>query len=125
MKKKWTTKTIEDKKVDFFPMFEVDWKTQDVNCQKLMMRIDGSDYTFNYDLFLMLCYTIANEEQRKRFANIEMRGVSEIPYDVTFKISKEEKEKGIAKRRITLPVDELIINLASQEAMKSKFLKRA
>ena len=122
-KKKWTIISKDKKKLEFYPMFEI---TPDgkVEAQTVLIKEGKNKYTLNYLDLLMFCYFIGNEEQRMSLLDIQSKKIVEIPFDVTFKISKQERIKGVAKRRVVLPVDELVVSLARAEAQKSMFLKK-
>lgn len=117
MIKKWHIKTAEGKIADFYPVFISDIQGN-VECKVIKMKVDGNEYTFNYENFLMFCYFVGNEEQRRKLALIEGKAVREIPYNVTFSLSPEEKKLEIVKRRITLTIDELIASYCRNEAQK-------
>lgn len=121
--KKWTLKSKNDKKLDFYPHFIVDEKNNQVVCDIVTIKEGENKYILNYLDLLVFVYEIGGEEDRRKLARINLKQITEIPFDVTFKISNEEKGKGIAKRRVMLPVDQLIIYLAKGEAKKMAFLK--
>lgn len=133
-KKGWSVRTVDQKNnVWFYPFFESVHQDQsiatladrEIECRYVDIVIDGKNYRFNFlDLF-MFVYYCANEELRQQLALRHERKVNYIPYDVTFKISKEEKERGSARRRIELPVDEIAMAVARNESMKymQKFLR--
>ena len=123
MKKKWLIKTKNGKKVSFYPVFAVNTQG-DIEAKDVIVKEGENEYILNYlDLF-MFCYFIGNEEQRRKLLNLQMRTIREIPYDVTFVVSSEEKDKGVAKRRIVLPIDDIIHYYALMEARKSQALKK-
>lgn len=138
-KKRWQVRTINDKtNVEFFPVFEAkqaeDGKTvhdiasydgKDVECTRIEVTVKdkkGKDRTliFNFLDLYMFIYFVASEELRQNLQQRYEREVNYIPYDVTFRIDKEEAQKGVAKRRIELPVDELTMAIARNEAWKVK-----
>ena len=121
--KKWSIKTLEGKKVDFFPVFVANEKG-DAECIKVILKIDGENYTFPYLEILMFCYMIGNEEQRRKLTNIQFKKVTYLPYNVSFKISEQEKKEGMARRRIELPVDNIIASYFKGEAQKAIFKKQ-
>lgn len=129
-KKYWRIVSKEGTKLEFFPIFEVspDGDKQ-VEARFLEMRFEdqNGDYkTFTFDwlnMYMFMYYT-ANEELRKNLAIKYERKVNMIPYDVTFKISEDEKQMGIAKRRIELPVGELEMAIARDEAMRLLFISK-
>lgn len=122
-KKKWVVKTLENKKVSFFPIFVSDTQGE-TKCTRVKVKIDENEYTFNYLDLLLFCYFIGDEEQRRKLSNITMKTVREIPYDVSFKIDDKEKRTGIARRRIILPIDELMAAYYRNEAQKEVMKKR-
>lgn len=119
-KKEWKLKTKNDKTLTFFPKFGVNEEKETI-CQTVIMREGDNEYIINYLDLMMFCYFIGSEEHRMKLANTELKKVREIPYDVTFKISQDEKKAGIAKRRIVLTIDELIAAYCRNEAMKQNF----
>lgn len=137
IKKRWKLRSINDKtEVEFYPVFELtqseDGKTtfdvasmadKDVECTRIEVSIpDGKggrkELVFNYlDLF-MFVYFCANEELRQQLQMRYERQVNYIPYNVTFNLDAEEKQSGTARRRIELPIDELTMAIARDEAMR-------
>ena len=120
--KKWTIKTLEDKKFNFYPVFISDTQGT-VKCERVIMKEGENKYTFNFLDLLMFVYFVGDEEQRQKLLNVQSKIIKEIPYDVTFKIDKMEKETGIAKRRIMLPLDGVIAAYCRDEAKKIVFKK--
>jgi len=121
--KKWFLKTLEGEKVSFYPVFIVD-SQNNIECQRVVIKIDENKYTFNFLDLLMFVYFIGDEEQRRKLTNIEMKTIREIPFNVTFKIGEREKKEGIAKRRIMLPIDNLIAAYCRDEAKKFTFKQK-
>lgn len=122
MKKTWTIKSIEGKKIDFSPIWEVYEKPnnegKDVECKAVQLEIDDKKYTFNFLNLYQFMYFIANEELRQGLLQRYERRVNKIPYDVTFKLTSEEQKEGMVKRRIELTIDELTMAIARNEAFK-------
>lgn len=140
IKKRWKVRTINNKTdVSFLPVFTVNRpgdvassmtfdtpiaSDKEIECTHINVSIPyhGKDIelTFNFLDLYMFIYFCANEELRQQLQMKYERQVSYIPYDVTFRIDKEEKEKGLAKRRIELPVDELVMAIARNDAWKMR-----
>jgi len=120
--KKWELKTLENKKISFFPVFIPDAQG-DIKCERVKLKIDENTYTFNYLDLLLFCYFIGDEEQRQKLSNIQMKTVREIPYDVSFKLDEKEQKTGIARRRIVLPLDEVLASYIRNEAKKALMKK--
>lgn len=118
-KKYWRVGAKDGKKLEFFPIFEVNGETGDTEARYVEILTDGKySVVMNWlDLF-MFVYFVANEELRRNLAARYERNVNMIPYDVTIKVSPEEAKSGIAKRRVELPVDELTMAIARNEAWK-------
>lgn len=125
-KKKWNLKSLEGKVFNFYPVWgikdipegQINVNDKDVECVQVILEYDGKQHTFNYlDLFMFMYFT-ANEELRQNLIARQERKVHEIPYDVSFNLSEDEKQAGKAKRRITLTVDELTMAVARNEALK-------
>ena len=122
MKNKWTIKAGNGKKVEFEPVFKVyenpTQEGKDVECSDIVMRIDDKEYVFNFINIFQFIYFVANEELRQQLQTRYQRRINRIPYDVTFKLSKDEIDAGMAKRRIDLPIDEITMAIARNEAWK-------
>jgi len=125
-KKGWSVRTVDQKNnVWFYPFFELNTKEnlaevadREIECRYVDVVIDKKTYRFNFlDLF-MFVYYCANEELRQQMALRYERKINYIPYDVSFKLSKEERQEGSAKRRIELPIDELAMAIARNDSMK-------
>ena len=123
IKKKWTIKTLENKKFYFYPIFLTNAQGE-TKCERVIIKEGENEYTFNYLDLLMFSYFIGDEEQRQKLMNIQMKTIKEIPYDVTFKLDEREKSSGIAKRRINLPIDGLIAAYCRDEAKKFTFKQK-
>ena len=122
MKKKWTLVSKNNKKLDFYPHFIAD-KEDKTHCDTVTIKEGENEYVINYlDLFLFV-YMIGEFEQRRKLANFKSKKVRKLPYDVSFKLSEEEKSKGVANRHIVIPVDDIIMAMAQWEGHKLNFLK--
>lgn len=121
-KKYWRLHSKEGQTMEFFPVFEVNDETHEVEARWLELKTtkDGKEnkMTFNWLDIYMFVYFTANEELRRQLASRYERQVNYIPYDVTLQLTPEEKASGIAKRRVELPVDELTMAIARNEAYK-------
>lgn len=117
-KGKWKIKSNKGEVFEWFPIFTVDRESGEVKCESIQMTFNGEDHVFNFDNIFMFIYFIANEEMRRQLSLRYERRVNYIPYDVLFKLDKQEIEKGEAKRRIQLPIDEITAFYAQQEGMK-------
>lgn len=136
-KKQWAVHTVNTgESVKVNPIFEVAKKEgdtttlgvpslsdKDVECRFVEFIVkdeSGKDklMVFNYLDLYMFIYFCANEELRQQLQQRYERVVHQIPYDVTFKISEDEKKSGEARRRIELPVDELTMAVARNQSMK-------
>lgn len=120
--KYWKLKSAQGKAFEFFPVFEVDDKQQElkVECKKIDIKVDGKIYTFDFANLYQFIYFIANEELRRSLLLRYERKVNYIPYEVTFKLTEQEKQTGIAQRHIELTVDEITMAIARNEALKIK-----
>ena len=116
----WRLKPVAggSKAFEFRPTFIVSEDTDEVETRWIDIKVDGKVYRFNFlDIFMFIYFT-ANEELRRGLAYKQMKKVTHIPYDVTVKLTEEEKKKGTAKRRIKLRVDELTMAVARNEAQQ-------
>ena len=102
----------------FTPFYEEN-ELKETLCDNVLIEIKGEKYYFNYLDLQIFCYMVGNEEQRMKLANFQSRKIREIPYDVEFKLSVEEKINGTAKRRIMLPVDEALLHVVKGEKFKN------
>ncbi len=122
-KKNWKIRSKEGEQVDFYPIFEAITKPEDTSalagdmeCTFIQMKVGDKTMTFNYlDLYMFL-YFISSEELRVNLAKRYERNISMIPYEVSFTLDREEKEKGFAKRLIQVPVDEISMVYARGKA---------
>lgn len=64
----------------------------------------------------MFIYYCCNEERRQELQLRIQKQITEIPYEVTFKLDRGEIAAGMAKRLIKLPVDEIAMALARSES---------
>ena len=122
-KKHWGITSKEGVRLNFLPIFETNEETGEVETRylKLSFKDDkgkDTELTFNWLDIYMFVYFASNEELRQNLAARYEREVKYIPYDVTIQISPEEKAEGTAKRRVELPVDELTMAIARNEAYK-------
>lgn len=121
-KKHWGITSKEGKRMNFLPIFEAneEGEIETLFVKQYFTDEKGveHDFTFNWLDIYMFVYFVANEELRQQLAARYERKVNYIPYDVTFTLDAEEKAKGMAKRRIELPVDEVTMAIARNEAWK-------
>jgi len=124
VKKSWSIYSKEGIKLDFLPVFEVNKDNGEVETRYLKLNFKDTktkkeqEFTFNWLDIYMFVYFTSNEELRQNLASRYERKVNYIPYDVTFKLTDEEKASGVIKKRIELPVDELQMAIARNEAFK-------
>jgi hypothetical protein len=115
--------------LEFYPMFEVSEDTNEIECRFIEMKFRDDrnhDHSFTFDwlnIYMFMYYT-CNEELRQGLAQRYERKVNYVPYDISIKLSPDEIASGQAKRRVELPVDELTMAIAREEAwgilMKNK-----
>lgn len=123
-KKAWRLNSLDNTgTLQFFPIFEKNDETGDIEARYLELsfldeRGKPKKMTFNWLDIYMFMYFTCNEELRKNLAARYEREVSYIPYDVTIKVTHEDANVGIVKRRVELPVDELQMAIARNEAFK-------
>lgn len=128
-KRNWKVRDVSGKtNIAFTPVFEikapengdVDVEQKEVECRYVDIEIeqDGkkTELTMNYLDMFMFIYMCANEELRQQLQMRYERKAGQIPYEVTFSLSEEEKKSGVAKRLITLNVDEITMAIARAEA---------
>lgn len=124
-KKQWRITSKEGKLLEFFPIFEAkeDGNVEATNIQFKFIDEKGREQvmTFNYLDIYMFMYFTANEELRQSLAGRHERMTNYIPYDVQIKLNDKEKAQGYANRRIELPIDELTMAIARNEAWKLWF----
>lgn len=121
--KTWKIKSSNGTIFEFYPTFIYDGKEDKIKCNDVMIKVNDKEHWFNFLNLYMFVYFVANEELRQSLALRYERQINYIPYDVLFKLSPEEKKEGIVKRRIELPVDQLAMAIARNEAFKLKSLK--
>ena len=126
-KKAWGITSVEGTRLDFLPIFEMNAESKEIETRYLKLHFSEGgrehEYTFNWLDIYMFVYFACNEELRQQLASRYEREIKYIPYDVTIKVTEAEKEEGLVKRRIELPVDELQMAIARNEAFK--MLKKA
>lgn len=133
--KKWKVRTADaTKEISFYPTFEVKKKQEDmigvasdkdVECSFVDIEITDDkgavqSMRMNFLDLYMFVYFIANEELRQSLQMRRERKINNIPYEVTFKLDPEEIKRGMAKRLITLGVDEIAMAMARSEAQLLK-----
>jgi hypothetical protein len=126
-KKVWNIKSKEGKSLKFIPHFKVgrgEEGQDEVLAERLEIYVDNERFTMHFEELMMFVYMVGNEEQRQKMANYYRRDIQYIPYNVTFKITPEEKEIGIAKRRIELPIDKAIIFFEREKMMGRKLKQK-
>lgn len=136
-KKGWTVKTADGQKdIKFIPIFKVTETpegtayagglTKEVECRLVDIFVPDENgkelnYQMNYPDLFMFVYMCADEELRRQLQMRWDRQATSIPYEVTFTLSPDEIQSKMAKRLITLTVDE--ITLAIARAGANKLLK--
>jgi hypothetical protein len=106
----------------FYPVFMINEETKEVECRTLEMTFetDHKEHKFVFDwlnIFMFIYYT-ANEELRQQLASRYERKVNYIPYELTIPVTPEDARVGNVKRRVELPIDELTMAVAREEAWK-------
>ena len=114
-KKRWIAKTIDGKTLEFFPVFKV-VDNGEVECQYCIIKAGGVEYKLNFDLLLMLVYTVDKEEERRKLMMAMVKNVRHLKYEVNSILTNEEKQSGTAVRIVEIPIDEAIVEIAKQEA---------
>lgn len=127
-KKYWRVSTKEGMVAEFFPVFEVNEESKEIEARFVEVKTTDPEgkvhaITMNWLDLYMFVYFACNEELRRNLAMRYEKQVNYIPYDVTLQLSPEEKETGICKRRVELPVDELTMAIARNEANLIMFKK--
>lgn len=129
-KKHWEVRSIDRKtEISLNPVFmlvkpdgqDIDPEAKEIECRYIEVEIkhEGNikhSFVMNYLDIFMFIYMCANEELRQQLQMRYERKSGQIPYEVTFSLSEEEKNSGIAKRLITLTVDEITMAIARAEA---------
>jgi hypothetical protein len=131
LKKHWRVGSADKlTQLDFQPIFDVatppegqdiDPNSKEVECRFVDMTIKAKDgkqmnVRMNYLDMFMFVYMCADEELRQQLQMRYERQAGQIPYEVTFSLNEDEKKTGIAKRLITLTVDEITMAIARSEA---------
>jgi hypothetical protein len=129
-KRHWDVRSVDGKtEISLNPVFyisapengDVDVEQKEIECRFIEIEIkhEGKvvhSFTMNYLDYFMFAYMTANEELRQQLQMRYERKAGSIPYEVTFSLSPEEKTSGVAKRLITLTVDEITMAIARSEA---------
>lgn len=123
VKKNWKLQSKDGAVFSFFPVFEYSKENDFVDCELVEVEIENKDgttakHTFHYLELYLFIYFCANESIKRTLEMRYERKIKHIPYDVSFKLTKEEMDSGIAKRRIELQMDEVQWFIAKQEAME-------
>lgn len=119
--KPWTIRDANGKKVDLTPVFEVageETGNPDVEAKLILLKTDKEKFVFNFINLFQFVYFVASEELRRSLMLRYERRINRIPYDVTFKLSEDEIKNKMATRRIEVPIDELSMSIARNEAFK-------
>jgi hypothetical protein len=136
-KKSWKVRDASGKKeLQFLPIFEIKQivdgtqysggQDKEIECRLIDIIIpddkgNSVQFQMNFSDLYMFVYMCAEEELRQQLQMRWERQSVNIPYEVTFKLSADEIEQKMAKRLITLTVDE--ITLAIARAGANKLLK--
>lgn len=128
-KRHWNVRSPDGKtEISFNPVFyiktpddTIDIENKEVECRFVDIEIkhEGKEkhkFTMNYLDFFLFSYMCATEELRQQLQMRYERQAGSVPYEVTFSLSEEEKKSGVAKRLITLTVDEITMAVARAEA---------
>lgn len=118
----WKIKSAQGDVFEFLPVFEVKEADNngpgEVECKEIRVKVKDKDYSFNFTNLYQFIYFVANEELRQGLLQRITRKVFNLPYEVTFRLTDEEVRNKMAKRRIELPVDEVTMAIARNEAWK-------
>lgn len=126
-KKAWRIHSKEGGSLSFNPIFEPNPENGEIEATKIGLKFESEDargnrttkeMTFNWLDIYMFIYFTCNEELRLQLANRYDRNVSMIPYDVTITPTPDEMAARLIRRRVELPVDELVMAIARNEAFK-------
>lgn len=123
-KKFWNIKSAKNGYVlEFFPIFVINEETKEPECRNLEMKFTDDkgrthEMLFDWMNIYMFCYFTANEELRQQLATRYERKVNFIPYDVKIPVTAADFKAGSLTRRVELPVDELTMAVAREEAWK-------
>jgi len=123
IRKHWKIRSKDGARWRFFPTFEYHKETDFVDCEWIDMQVENNDgsvqkYTFHFMELYLFLYYCSNEAYKQVLEMKHERNVKYIPYELDFKLSKDEIKKGSATRKVELPLDEVKWFLAKQEAMK-------
>ena len=135
IKKGWKVRTANrDRELTFYPIFEVKQlpeglmlaggQNKEVECRYVEIHIprkkggDDEILRLNFTDLYLFVYTCAEEELRQQLQMRWERQSVNIPYEVTFKLDEEEIQRKMAKRLITLTVDEITLAIARAGANK-------
>ena len=131
--KGWQIRASDGVEIKFTPVFVVKQlqpgqmtvvTDKDVECTMVHveMRQSGKEdlvMDLGFQELFMFVYFCCNEELRQALQLRQQRQITEIPYEVTFKLDKGEIEAGMAKRLIKLPVDEITMASVRADAQLS------
>lgn len=129
-KKVWRLRDFNHKEITWFPVFVVQalkdgqvmlGTKEEVECKQVHIEIKDKsgnmqDYDIGFQELYMFVYTCANEEMRRNLQLQREKKITAIPYEVTFRLSKDEIGAGMAKRLIQLPVEDIVMAVARSEA---------
>lgn len=87
-----------------------------IHCEMKNAKGEETKMDMGFQELYMFVYFCANEELRQGLQLRMERQVTEIPYEVTFKLNKSESKAGMAKRLIKVPVDEITMAIVRSEA---------
>lgn len=132
--KKWRVKGSDGIEIAFSPVFvtqdleggqETIVTNKEVECKFVHMDFtdrEGKNIQFDigFQELFMFIYYCANEELRQQLLFRQEKHISDIPYEVTFKLDDKEVQSRMAKRLIRLPVDEITMAIARSEAQMLK-----
>lgn len=129
--KHWKVHDFSGKEITFLPVFTVqDFEpgkvklatNKEVECKEVKIRIynektkTDQDFNLGFQELFMFVYYCANEEIRQALQLRQERKITNVPYEVTFRLSKDELSAGMAKRLISLPVDDITMAIARSNA---------
>lgn len=127
--KKWKVQMSDSIEATFFPVFVtqdlapgvvMSGQGKEVECKLVHVQLKQGENIVEGDIgfqeLFMFVYYCANEEMRQNLQMRQQKQVSQIPYEVTFKLTEEEAREKMAKRLISLPVDEIQMAIARSGA---------
>lgn len=122
VKKQWRIRSKEGDALEFYPIMQVN-ENEEVETTHIQLKFRDEKgrekvLTFNYLDIYMFMYFTANEELRQNLLARHEKQTNYIPYDVHIELSDQEKKAGQARRRVELPVEELTMAIARNEAWK-------